>query len=1004
MTRLNLDDFAKQIQDWCQRLAQLQQLTGESPSTPQQQEIILTAVEGLSTAFEELQVANEELYQQHEKLLMTQQALIAERQRYQQLFEFAPDAYLVTDVNGVIQEANRAAATRLNHSQQFLVGKPLACYVVKEERRAFRNQLNQLRQVEGVQEWEVSLRSPDQTPLITALRVGTIQSPEGQPMGFRWLMRDITEHKRIELELRQAHERLHLAANALDGIIYDWNVENGTVDRTQGLVEVLGYRPEEAQPTLDWWTQFIHPDDRQPVRQVISNALANSSAFDTEYRIRDKNYQYLHIWDRGQIIRNASGRAVRVVGSTLNISGRKQAEEQAQQSAAEIRQIFNMLPSLVWKFCPTRFQFVYISDMMAELSGISREAFLENPQIWDDRVDLGNESQEALRISWEAIRKGESYRVIYRFHTLHRGVRWFEVIGRAVDEEGVLYYYGSTTDITECKQAEESLHRLNQELENRVKERTSELEQLNHQLLAEIAERMSVEAALHQREQEYRALVEHAPDIIERFDPQGRHLYVNPAIESVTGKPPNEFIGKTNRELGISEPNLAIWEQALSRVFQTGEEQQFEFSLVTAQGLKYYQTRLVPEMETDGNLISVLGMTRDITDHKLAIEALRESEDGFRQLTENINEVFWMVTPDFSERLYISPAYEQIWGRSCQSLYDQSNSWSEAVHSEDREFLIGKQEQESRGEVTDVEYRIVRPDGSMRWIRDRAFPIYDAQGQVYRIAGIAEDITCRKQAELESYKVLQRERELSMLKSSFVAMTSHEFRTPLTAISSSTDLLERYRNRLSEEKQQAHLHRIKSAVLRMTQMLNDILLMSEAEAGKLQFNPAPLNLVQFCRHLVEDVQPTAKEQQVIHFTYRSDGTIAGQDSDEIKQKRFDFLSGLALWDEKLLRQILGNLLSNALKYSPEGGTVQFDLTAKNDRVIFQIQDQGIGIPPADQSRLFEAFHRANNVGTIQGTGLGLAIVKQCLDLHRGEITFTSEVGKGTRFIITLPLS
>ncbi len=1004
MTSLNLDDFAKQIQDWCQRLAQLQQLTDESSLTPQQQEIIVTAVEGLSTAFAELQVANEELYQQHEELLVTQQALIAERQRYQQLFEFAPDAYLVTDVNGLIQEANRAAATLLNHSQQFLVGKPLACYVVEEERRAFRNQLHQRRQVEGVQEWEVSLRSPHQTPLITAVRVGTIQTPEGQPIGLRWLMRDITEHKRLELELRQANERLHLAANALDGIIYDWNVENGIVDRTQGLVEALGYCPEEAKPTLEWWTQFIHPDDRQHVRQEISNALANSSDFATEYRIRDKNHQYLHVWDRGQMIRNARGRAVRVVGSTLNISERKQAEEQAQRNAAEIRQIFNMLPSLVWKFCPSSFQFVYISEIMTELSGISTEAFLENPQIWDERVDLGQESQQALRIAWEAICKGESYRIIYLFHTLHRGARWFEVIGRAVDEEGVLYYYGSTTDITERKQTEESLHRLNEELENRVKERTSELEQLNNQLLDEMAERVLAQATLRQREQEYRALVEHAPDIIERFDRQGRHLYVNPAIEGVTGKPPHEFIGKTNRELGISEPNLAIWEQALSRVFQTGEEQQFEFSLVTTKGLKYYQTRLVPERETDGNLISVLGMTRDITDHKLAIEALRESEEQFRQLTENINEVFWMVTPDFSKRLYVSPAYEQIWGRSCQSLYNQSNSWRDAIHPEDREILIGKVERESRGEYTDVEYRIVRPDGSIRWIRDRGFPIRDAQGQVYRIAGIAEDVTCRKQAEIESYKVLQRERELSMLKSSFVAMTSHEFRTPLTAISSSTDLLQRYRNRLSEEKQQAHLHRIKSAVQRMTQMLNDILLMSEAEAGKLQFNPTPLNLIQFCRHLVEDVQPTAKEQQVIHFTYRSNGTLAGQDTDEIEQKRFDFLSGLAAWDEKLLRQILGNLLSNALKYSPEGSTVQFDLTAKDDRVIFQIQDQGIGIPPADQSRLFEAFHRANNVGTIQGTGLGLAIVKQCVDLHRGEITFTTEVGKGTTFIVILPLS
>lgn len=1008
MTRLNLDDFAKQIQDLQQRVAQLQQLFGESPtrslSEQQQLEIRTIAFEELSVALEELHVASEELHQQQEQLLIAQQALAAESQRYQQLFEFAPDAYLVTDVNGMIQAANCAAATLLNRSQQFLVGKPLVCYVAEEERRAFRNQLHQLRQVEGIQEWEVSLRLPNQTPLMTAVRVGTIQTPEGQPIGLRWLMRDITERKRLELELRQANERLHLAANALDGIIYDWDVKKGTVNRTQGLVEVLGYRPEEAQPTLDWWTQFIHPDDRRRVRREISHALANSRDFATEYRIRDKNHQYLHVWDRGRMIRNAKGRAVRVVGSTLNISERKRIEEQAQQSAAEIRQIFNMLPSLVWKFCPASFQFVYISEIMTELSGISREAFLENPHIWDDRVDLGHESQEALRIAWEAICQGEPYRVIYLFHTLHRGARWFEVIGRSANEEGVLYYYGSTTDITERKQAEESLHKLNQELDNRIKERTCDLEKLNRQLLGEIAERVNAEAALHQREQEYRALVEHAPDIIERFDRQGRHLYVNPAIEQVTGKPPSEFIGKTNRELFVSEPNLSLWEGALSRIFEMGQEEQLEFSVATTQGLKYYQTRLVPELERGENLVSVLGISRDITDHKLALEALQESEQRFRQLAENINEVFWMVTPDSSKRLYVSPAYEEIWGRSCQSLYDDSNSWSEAVHPEERELVIAKLERQSCGEYTDVEYRIVRPDGSIRWIRDRSFPIFNAQGQVYRLAGIAEDITNRKQAELETFKALQREKELSTVKSSFVAMTSHEFRTPLTAISSSTDLLERYQNRLSPEKQQAHLYRIQSAVGRMTQMLNDILLMSEAEAGKLQFNPAPLNLLNFCRHLLEEVQATATKQQVIHFTYRSDSTLADKDPDEIKKARFDFLSGLALWDEKLLRHILSNLLSNALKYSPEGSMVQFDFTAQDDRVIFQIQDQGIGIPLADQSRLFEAFHRANNVGTIQGTGLGLAIVKQCVDLHRGEITFSSEVGKGTRFIVTLPLS
>ncbi len=184
-------------------------------------------------------------------------------------------------------------------------------------------------------------------------------------------------------------------------------------------------------------------------------------------------------------------------------------------------------------------------------------------------------------------------------------------------------------------------------------------------------------------------------------------------------------------------------------------------------------------------------------------------------------------------------------------------------------------------------------------------------------------------------------------------------------------------------------------------MLNDILLLGKAEAGKLEFSPTPLDLVQWCRHLVEDLQLVNKNQQVIHFTYHNHSTKAAQGTSEGDSSELN--PSLLLLDEKLLRHILGNLLSNALKYSSQGSIVQLALTCLNDKAIFQIQDQGIGIPSEDQSRLFESFHRAGNVGTIQGTGLGLAIVKQCVDLHRGEITFTSEVGKGTMFTVTLPL-
>ncbi len=240
-------------------------------------------------------------------------------------------------------------------------------------------------------------------------------------------------------------------------------------------------------------------------------------------------------------------------------------------------------------------------------------------------------------------------------------------------------------------------------------------------------------------------------------------------------------------------------------------------------------------------------------------------------------------------------------------------------------------------------------------------------------------------AEAEIFKALQRERELSEAKSRFIAMTSHDLRTPLTTIQSSVDLLGRYPEQLSSERHQDHLTRISSAVTQMNSMIQDVLLLSEAEAGQLQFNPAPVDLVQLCRHLIADLQVGDKKQHSIAFTV----------SEEREREP-------SVLDEKLVRYILTNLLVNASKYSPVGSTVRFDLKRQSDQAIFQIQDRGIGIPQEELSRIFETFYRATNAGTFNGTGLGLAIAKQCADLHGGQIAVDSVVGEGTTFTVTLP--
>lgn len=247
-----------------------------------------------------------------------------------------------------------------------------------------------------------------------------------------------------------------------------------------------------------------------------------------------------------------------------------------------------------------------------------------------------------------------------------------------------------------------------------------------------------------------------------------------------------------------------------------------------------------------------------------------------------------------------------------------------------------------------------------------------------------EQIKESQRIEYETRLALQQERELNELKSRFVSMVSHELRTPLTVIRTSMELIENYGHLASEEKKQDYFNRCRTAIVNMSQLLEDVLTINKAEAGKLAFSPALTHLSHFCEELVDEVRMGSGTNHTVQFKRLGDCTNS--------------------WvDKTLLRSILINLLTNAIKYSPSGSTVEFTLTCTDRIATFTICDEGIGIPVNDQPHLFELFHRASNVSTIRGTGLGLAIVKQCVEQHHGQIHFSSQEGVGTTFTVILPI-
>lgn len=243
-----------------------------------------------------------------------------------------------------------------------------------------------------------------------------------------------------------------------------------------------------------------------------------------------------------------------------------------------------------------------------------------------------------------------------------------------------------------------------------------------------------------------------------------------------------------------------------------------------------------------------------------------------------------------------------------------------------------------------------------------------------------------KRVETEIRNALEEEKELNALKSRFISMVSHEFRTPLTVIRTSVELLEQYGHIASADKRQEYFQRIRTAIRTMSHLMEDVLTIGKAEAGRLELELTDLHLESFCQDLADEIQLSIGKSHLIAFNCDRNCPAS-----------------VAL-DPKLLRSILTNLLSNAVKYSPAGSCIEFYLTCSDITATFQIQDHGIGIPDEDQPKLFETFHRAQNAVHIRGTGLGLAIVKQCIELHNGQVSFSSQQGIGTTFQVELPLN
>ncbi len=692
------------------------------------------------------------------------------------------------------------------------------------------------------------------------------------------------------------------------------------------------------------------------------------------------------------------------------VTERKRAEAAVRESEALLASIADNISEAIYR-SDAAHRLIFVNEAyltmfgyasLDDLQSVAREVLYADPQVRHRLLALlardGSFSQQEV----EYVRKDGR-----RF--------WGLASSRVIRDPAsgaVAYHVGAITDITEHRRAAEEIQRLYTTLEHRIAERTAELSASEAQL---------------------RTLVDHAPEAIVVFDGDtARFVSCNENAVRLFGLDRERLQQRTPVDVSPAiQPNGRMSEEMASRWIQDaldGGAPVFEWTHRHVSGrlvpcevrlvrLPVEGRRLVRGSITDnserhrreliqeaiyqiseavhaaGDLPSLYGRIHEIVRGLMPADnfyiALFDAETGFIRFPYYRDE--FDVTPSSmpldtgltsyvlrtGQPLLVDEAMNQRKRRSGEAVvFDECEGISYVESGRPAAIWLGvplKLQGRAFGVMAVQDYHDAR-----------AYAEQEKQILTFVAGQIALAID-RKRAEVEILRALEREKELGTLKSNFVSMVSHEFRTPLGIIMSSAGILQKYFARLTPEERNDHLESIQRSTRRMGDLMEEVLLLARLDAGRMNFEPVEVDFEAVCRSLVDEVLSVTNRRCPI----------------EIR-------SGLprsnpAQADETLLRQVFTNLLTNAVKYSEAGSPVEFSLDRDGAQAVCVIRDRGIGIPEQDRNWLFHAFHRGQNVGQRSGTGLGLVIVQRCLELHGGTIDVESVVGHGTTVTVRLPV-
>jgi PAS domain S-box-containing protein len=835
--------------------------------------------------------------------------------------------------------------------------------------------------------------------------------------------REVDTHQQTEFRLRESEKDYASLVAMVPVVIFRADNFGACTYINKYWTELTGIPYQETLG--QGWVQGIYYDDQDQVVSSWRQMVQIGHSWQQEFRLQLPDGSIKWVYGQAQPEWEDTGKVSSYVGSLTDIRNRKQAKAQLKITTQRLQQAQRIAKLGHWDI-NLQTSNLYWSDEVFSIFeidpkqfGASYEAFLD--AIHPDDREIVNQAYS------QHVQDGLPYSIIHRLLMPDGRIKYVQEQCETIhDDDGkAILSHGTVLDITNLKeeeykrqQAETSLRRivegtaaviehdffqeLVQHITTALDVRYASISEATSDGFAVLAfcadghlqtvnhcpyEQFPCCTQALQQGQCYHAdsLLQLYPDN-ELFSTLNAESYLGIGLRNSVGKPIGNLCLMHDRSLNNPE-----WMISLLKIFGARASAELE-RYQTACQLQALTNDLEQRVEERTAILAktVEHLKTEVKRRQALTNLLLKSQAQLQDIFDSANDMIQSVSLVDGSFEFVNRSWLETLGYTIQDL--EQIAIFDVLHPAYQEHCIKLMKQMKMGQLQSldqIEISFVAKNGRVIDVEGN-INCRIVDGQPIYTLGIFRDISDRKKAETKIIEALERERELNEMKTRFVSNTSHEFRTPLTVISSNAELLKLFGDKLDETEKRKCLDTILDYVDHAAELIDEVLIVSKAESGKIQLKPKLLDVIEFSQQLNQTISLSAPNHH-LEFVIK--------DTRSQSQKHIHS----AQLDSKILQQSLTNLLTNAIKYSPEGGNVTFQLELLPNTIQFRVIDAGIGIPEVDQKYLFEPFHRANNVGTIQGTGLGLSIVKRLITIHQGNIDVKSAPGKGSCFTITIPI-